>query len=185
VSLFILALLLTSCLDLEVSTVFKTSTTGTIEINALAYRMAQGIQVVDGADRVPFPSSQAGWIGIVGQVPGASLVSYTGADEDLGYRSKTVLAFATARALEGLFVVFKQKVTLLQDTQGKWTVTFVPQVPRVTAADPATRKLWTDLWGNVEWKFGFTPPGQPRVDRTVTLADLAGSRQPLPWTLSW
>ena len=108
---------LTSCLDLEVSTVFKTSTSGTIEVNSLAYRIAQGLQFVDGTDRVPLPTTQAGWMGIAGQVPGASLVSWSGSDEDLGFRSRAVLSFSNARSLEGLFVVFKQKLTLLQDTQ--------------------------------------------------------------------
>jgi hypothetical protein len=187
----LLPLLLTSCLDLTVNVTFRTSTAGQVQVDALAWRMAQGIQVVDGADRVPFPASRAEWQAVVDQVNGPggtgglSLVSWDGADEDLGFRSKAVIGFTNARALEGLFVVFKQKLTLLQDAQGKWTVTFAPQVPRVTGADPDTRKLWTDLWGQTVWTFAFTPPGQPKAQRTVTLADLAGAQPPAEWTLSW
>lgn len=185
VSLALLPFLLTSCLDLGVDVVFRTSTSGTVTVDALAWRLAQGLQAVDGPDRIPFPSTRAEWQSLADSVPGASLVSWTGADEDLGFRSKAVLGFSTSRALEGLFVVFKQKLTLLPDLQGKWTVTFVPQVPRVTGGDPATRKLWADLWGRTVWTFGFTPPGQPRSERSVTLADLAGPQPPAEWTLSW
>ena len=184
-------LLLTSCLDLSVNITFRTSTAGQIQVDALAWRMAQGIQMVDGNDRVPFPATRTEWQAVIDQVNGPtgsgglSLVSWEGADEDLGFRSKTVIGFTNARALEGLFVVFKQKLTLLQDTQGKWTITFAPQIPRITAADPDTRKLWTDLWGQTVWTFGFTPPGQPRSQRTLSLADLAQAQPPAEWTLSW
>jgi len=178
-------LLLSSCLDLGVAVSFRTSTSGQIQVDALTYRLAQGIQVIDGPDRIPFPATQAEWQAVVDQVPGAVLVSWTGADEDLGFRSKTVLSFANARALEGLFVVFKQKLTLLQDIRGRWTLTFVPRVPRVTAADADTRKLWTSLWGTVTWTFAFTPPGQPTSVRSVTLAELAQAKAPSEWTISW
>lgn len=178
-------LTLASCLELSVDVSFRTSTSGVVQVNALAYRLAQGLQLADGNDRIDFPSTQAQWQALADQVPGANLVSWTGADEDLGFRSQTVLSFANARALEGLFVVFKQKLTLLQDNQSKWTLTFVPQVPRVTAADADTRRLWTALWGQVAWKFSFTPPGQPATVRSVTLADLAGPQPPADWTLSW
>jgi len=119
------------------------------------------------------------------QPSNATLVSWTGSDEDRGYRSVAVVSFANARALEGLFVVFKQKLTLLQDTQGKYTLTFVPQVPRITVANADTRALWTSLWGNTQWSFSFAPPGQPAAERTVLLSDLAKSQPPAPWTLSW
>jgi len=174
-----------SCLDLNVSVDFKTSTSGQVKVDALTWRLAQGLQVVDGPDLVVFPSTREGWQVLADQVPGATLISWQGNDEDKGFRSSTVLGFSTARALEGLFVVFKQKLTLLQDNQGKWTVTFVPQVPRVTAADTETRQLWSDLWGSVVWTFGFTPPGQPRSERRITLAELGGPRQPAEWTVSW
>ncbi len=137
--------------------------------------------MAEGSDRIPFPASQAEWQNVIDQVPGATLVSWTGGDEDLGFRTRTVLEFANARALEGLFVVFKQKLTLLQDTQGKWTVTFVPQVPRVTGADADTRKLWTALWGPVTWTFAFTPPGQKTTERTV--APRRPRRPPAPGEL--
>lgn len=176
---------LVSCLDLGVAVSFKTSTSGQIQVDALTYRLAQGLQVVDGPDRIPFPASQAEWQNVVDQVPGATLVSWTGNDEDQGFRSKTVLSFSNARALEGLFVVFKQKLTLLQDLKGKWTLTFVPQVPRVTAANPDTRKLWSALWGQVTWTFAFTPPGQPTAVRSVTLAELGQAKVPADWTVSW
>ena len=181
----LLGLALSSCLDLSVNVTFRAATSGQIQVDALAFRLAQGIHVVEGPDRVPFPGSRAEWQTVVEQVPGATLVSWSGTDEDLGFRTKTVVDFSSARALEGLFVVFKQKLTLLQDTQGKWTITFVPQVPRVTAGDAETRALWSALWGQVNWTFGFTPPGQKRTERSVNLADLAAA-QPLPeWTLSW
>lgn len=178
-------LLLTSCLDLDVSVEFKGSTAGQIKVDALAWRLAQGLQVVDGPDLVTFPGTQADWQALVDQVPGASLVSWQGTMEDRGFRSSTVLGFSTARALEGLFVVFKQKLTLLQDNQGKWTITFVPRVPRVTAANSETRQLWTDLWGTTVWTFAFTPPGQPRTERKVSLAELGAAEPPAEWTLSW
>jgi len=177
--------LLSSCLDLTVAVSFRTSSSGQVQVDALAYRLAQGIQVLEGSDFVPFPGSRAEWQTLVDQVPGASLVSWTGADEDLGFRSQTVLTFGNARALEGLFVVFKQKLTLLQDNRGRWTITFVPRVPRVTAGAADTRKLWTALWGPVVWTFSFSPPGQPVATRTVPLADLAGPQAPAPWTVTW
>lgn len=183
--LLLLLPLLTSCLDLSVGVEFRTSTSGQVRVEALAYRSAQGLHFTEGTDRTPFPSTRAEWQTLVDQVPGASLVSWTGTDEDLGLRTSAVLGFSTARALEGLFVVFKQKLTLLQDNQGRWTVTFVPQVPRLTAGDEDTRKLWTALWGDVAWTFSFTPPGQPRTDRKVLLSDLAGPQVPAEWTLSW
>ena len=181
----LLGLTLSSCLELGVNVTFRTSSAGQVQVDALAYRLDQGLQLVDGSDRVAFPSTRAQWQALVDQVPGAALVSWEGSDEDLGFRSKTVLSFSNARALEGLFVVFKQKLTLLQDNQSKWTVTFVPQIPRDTAADADTRRLWTALWGQVAWTFSFTPPGQPATVRSVTLAELAGPQPPAEWTLSW
>jgi len=181
----LLGVLLTSCLDLAVNVTFRTATTGQVQVDALAHRMAQGLPVTEGTDRVPFPSTRAEWLTVVGQVPGVTLAAWTGADEDLGFRTRTVLEFSNARALEGLFIVFKQKLTLLQDTQGKWTLTFAPLVPRVTGADPDTRRLWAALWGQVIWTFGFTPPGQKRTERTVSLAALAAAQPPADWTLSW
>lgn len=181
----VLGLTLSSCLELGVAVTFRTSTSGQVQVDALAYRLAQGLQLVEGDDRIPFPSTRAQWQNLADQVPGATLVSWEGSDEDLGLRSKAVLSFSNARALEGLFVVFKQKLTLLQDNQSKWTVTFVPQVPRVTAADADTRRLWTALWGQVVWTFSFTPPGQPATVKSVTLAELAGPQPPAEWTLSW
>jgi len=194
--------LLTSCLELNVAVNFRTSTAGQIQVDALAYRLAQGLHVVEGPDRIAFPSTRAEWQVLVDQVAalsqagsavplpgvvssGLSLVSWEGTDEDLGYRTKTVLSFNNARALEGLFSVFKQKLTLLPSNDGHWTVTFVPQVPRLTGADGETRKLWTALWGNLVWTFGFTPPGQPRSERLVTLQELAGDRAPAEWKLTW
>lgn len=177
--------LLSSCLELGVSVTFRTATAGQIQVDALAYRMAQGLQVLDGPDWVPFPSTRAEWQAIVDQVPGSTLTSWTSTDEDLGLRTRTVLSFSTARALEGLFIVFKQKLTLLQDTQSRWTVTFVPQVPRVTAGDAETRRLWSALWGPVTWSFAFTPPNQPKSVRTVTLAELAAAQVPADWTVTW
>lgn len=193
--------LLTSCLELSVAVNFRTSTAGQIEINALSYRLAQGLHMVDGPDRAPLPTTRAEWQVLVDQVaalsqagatapiPGTSsgltLVSWESQEEDLGTRTKTVLSFSNARALEGLFTVFKQKLTLLQANDGRWTLTFVPQVPRVTAADAETRKLWTALWGPSVWTFGFTPPGRPRVERSVTLAELAGDRVLSEWTTTW
>jgi len=201
----VLPWLLTSCLDLNVAVDFRTSTAGQVRIDALTWRGAQGLQFVDGNDRISFPATRAEWQVLVDQVAalsrtgaplpttptgavaasGLSIVSWAGAEEDLGFRSSTVLAFTNARALEGLFAVFKQKLTLLQDNAGQWTITFVPQVPRVTGANLETRRLWTTLWGQTSWSFGFTPPGQPRSDRSVTLADLAGAQPPAEWTLSW
>jgi len=177
--------LLSSCLDLDVSVDFKTSTSGQIKVDALAWRIAQGLQVVDGPDLVTFPGTQAEWQNLVDQVPGATLVSWQGVMEDRGFRSSTVLGFSTARALEGIFVVFKQKLTLLQDNQSKWTITFVPRVPRVTAANSETRQLWTDLWGTTVWSFAFTPPGQPRSERKISLAELGAAQPPPEWTVSW
>lgn len=184
-SLALACLLCTSCLELSASVNFATATTGQVTVNALALRSAQGIQLADGADKVTFPSSRAEWQTVVNQVPGSTLVSWTGVDEDLGFRSTTVLGFTTARALEGLFVVFKQKLTLLQDVQGKWTLTFQPRVPRVTEADEATRKLWSDLWGTKTWTFSFSAPGRPASERVVRLSDLALDRPVAEWTLSW
>ena len=184
-ALVFLAPFLTSCLELGVNVTFRTATAGQIQVDALSYRLAQGIQVVEGPDRIPFPATRAEWQAVVDQVPGATLVSWTGTDEDQGFRTRTLLTFSTARSLEGMFVVFKQKLTLLQDNQGKWTVTFVPQVPRVTAADADTRRLWTALWGPVVWTFSFTPPGQPKTVKSVTLAELGSAQPPADWTLSW
>jgi hypothetical protein len=175
----------TSCLDLGVAVTFRTSSAGQIQVDALTYRLAQGLQMADGPDRIAFPATRAEWQTVVDQVPGATLVSWTGTDEDLGFRTRTVLTFSTARALEGVFVVFKQKLTLLQDNQSKWTLTFAPQVPRVTGADADTRQLWTALWGPVAWTFSFTPPGRTRSIKTVTLAELGSAQPPAEWTLSW
>jgi len=170
---------------LSVSVNFTTSTTGQVRVDALALRSAQGIQQAEGADRVVFPGTRAEWQTVVNQVPGSTLVSWTGVDEDLGFRSSTVLGFSTSRALEGLFVVLKQKLTLLQDLQGKWTLTFQPRVPRVTEADAVTRKLWSDLWGTETWEFSFAPPGKDPTQRLVKLSDLALDRPVAEWTLSW
>jgi len=184
-------LVFTSCLELNVAVNFRTSTAGQVQIDAFAYRLAQGLHVVEGPDRISFPSTRAEWQALADQINGfaaspiLTLNSWEGTDEDLGFRSKTVLNFSTARALESLFVVFKQKLTLLQATDGRWTVTFVPHVPRVTSADTESRKLWTALWGNLVWAFGFTPPGQPRSERKVTLAELAGDQAPAEWKLTW
>lgn len=197
-----LLLLVTSCLELDVAVTFRTSTAGQIEVNALSYRLAQGLHLTEGSDRASWPTSRGEWQVLVDQVaalsqagasnpvPGASpsgltLISWESQEEDLGTRTKAVLAFSNARALEGLFTVFKQKLTLLQAIDGRWTLTFAPQVPRLTGADAETRQLWTALWGTSVWSFGFTPPGRPRVARTVTLAELA-SEKPLPeWTTTW
>ena len=141
--------LLTSCLELGVNVNFRTSSAGQVQVDAFSYRLAQGLHFVEGQDRLSFPSTRAEWQAIADQIPGASLVSWSGVDEDLGLRTRVVLGFSTARALEGLFIVFKQKLTLLQDVQGRWTLTFAPSVPRVSAADEETRKLWTALWGQV------------------------------------
>lgn len=184
-SLVLVCLVCTSCLELSVSVNFTTSTTGQVRVDALTLRSAQGIQVADGNDKVTFPTTRAEWQTVVNQVPGSTLVSWSGVDEDLGFRSTTVLGFTTARALEGLFVVFKQKLTLLQDIQGKWTLTFQPRVPRVTEADAATRKLWSDLWGTKTWSFSFSAPGQPASERLVRLSDLALDRPVAEWTLTW
>ncbi len=184
-ALALLAGLLTSCLDLDVAVDFSTSTSGRVTVKALAWRMAQNLQTVEGEDFVVFPSTQAEWQDLVDHVPDASLVSWQGQEEDRGLRSTTVLGFSTARALEGLFVVMKQKLTLLSDKQGKWTVTLVPQVPRVTGANEDTRQLWSDLWGSTVWTFKFTPPGQSPSERRVTLAELGGAEPPAEWTVSW
>jgi len=200
--LLLLVPLLTSCLDLGVNVEFKTSTSGQVRITALGSRLAQGLNQVEGADRVVFPTTRAEWqlvaeqvsaLAQAGTIPpaagvaatGLSLVSWEGADEDQGFRSTTVLAFTNARALEGLFVVFKQKLTLLQDTQGTWTLKVQPQVPRLTGGDPESRRLWTSLWGSTQWRFSFLPPGGSRIDKTVALADLAGTQAPEEWTLTW
>jgi len=190
-ALGLLVSLLTSCLELKAAVTFRTTTAGQIQVDALAYRLAQGLQVVEGADRVPFPATRAEWQAVVDQVngfsptPSLTLVSWESTDEDQGQRTKTVLAFTNARALEGLAVSFKQKLTLLQATDGRWTLTLAPQVPRVTSADPEARRLWTALWGSVAWNFTFTPPGQPAAGRTLTLADLAGDQPPAEWKLTW
>lgn len=182
---------LSSCLELGVTVTFRTATAGQVQVDALAYRLAQGLHITEGTDRVPFPATRAGWQAVVDQIngfsasPGLTLASWDSADEDLGQRTKTVLTFSNARALEALFVVFKQKLTLLQANDGRWTITFVPQVPRVTAGDPESRRLWTALWGTVAWTFSFTPPGQPPSVRTVTLADLAGDQPPAEWRVTW
>lgn len=183
--------LLTSCLELKVAVGFRTATSGQVQVDALAYRLAQGLQVVEGPDRVPFPATRAEWQAIVDSVngfaasPALTLTSWEANDEDLGQRTKTVLSFTTSRALEGLFVSFKQKLTLLQATDGRWTVTFVPQIPRVTSGDPEARKLWTALWGPVTWVFTVTPPGQQASERQVTLAELAADQPPGEWKVTW
>ena len=176
--------LLTSCLDLNVAVAFDTSTRGQVTVDALSYRMAQGLRMSDGNDKVAFPASRAEWQALVDQVPGASLVSWDGKDEDLGFRTRTVLAFSTSNGLEGLFGAFKQKLTLRQDFQGKWNLVLISQIPRLTGGDDQARRLWTSLWGTTVWTFAFTPPNQPAHERQVALADLAGE-QPLQWTLSW
>ncbi len=177
--------LLTSCLELAVKVDFRTSSAGQIQVDALAYRMAQGIHFVEGSDRISFPSTRAEWQAIVDQAPGSTLISWSGTDEDLGFRSKTLLGFSTSRGLETLFIVFKQKLTLLQNTQGTWNLVFAPQVPRITAADAETRKLWTALWGQVVWSFSFTPPNQSASVRSIPLTELAGVQPPAEWNLSW
>ena len=189
--LLLLPVLLSSCLDLNVDVTFRTATAGQVQIDATALRLAQGLHIVEGSDRMAFPSTRAEWQVVVDQIngfgtsPSMTLVSWEGVDEDAGFRTKTVLGFTNSRALEGLFVVFKQKLTLLQGTDGRWTLAFAPQVSRVTAADADTRALWTALWGNLAWTFGFTPPGQPRSERRVTLAELAAGQAPAEWRLSW
>jgi len=168
-----------------VSVEFRTATAGQVRVESLALRAAQGLNFTEGTDRAAWPASRAEWQAAADSVPGASLVSWTGADEDRGFRSTAVLGFTNARALEGLFAFFKQKLTLLQDQAGAWTLTFQPQVPRVTAATAETRRLWTTLWGAEQWTFAFSPPGQPKTVRTVTLSDLAGAQPPADWTLTW
>jgi hypothetical protein len=174
-----------------VAVALSTSTSGQVTVDALAYRLAQGLQVVEGADRVPFPATRAEWQSVVDQVngfaasPSVTLTSWESTDEDLGQRTKTVLAFTNARALEGLFVSFKQKLTLLQATDGRWTLSLVPQVPRLTGGDPEARRLWTALWGPTTWKFAVTPPGQPVSERLVLLSDLAADAPPAEWKVTW
>jgi hypothetical protein len=176
---------------LGVSVTFRTATSGQIQIDALAYRMAQGLQITEGSDRVPFPTTKAEWQTVVDQVngfaasPSVTLTSWESTDEDLGQRTKTILTFTSARALEGLFVVFKQKLTLLQANNGRWTLTFSPQLPRVTGADPEARRLWTSLWGQTVWTFAFTPPNQPVSERKVALAELAADQPPADWVVTW
>jgi hypothetical protein len=170
---------------LAVEVNFKTAATGQVKIDALTWRMAQDLQVTEGSDYVPFPASRSEWQNLVAQVADARLVSWEGAEEDRGFRSTTVLEFSSSRALEGLFVLFKQKLTLLQDNQSRWTLTLVPQVPRVTGSLSETRQVWTALWGSTVWTFGFTPPGRPRSEDKVLLADLAAPEPPKDWTLSW
>lgn len=182
---------LTSCLELNVGVTFRTSTAGQVQVDLLSYRLAQGLHVTDGTDLAKVPASRAEWQAVVDQINGFSatqiltLVSWEGTSEDLGFRSRAVLSFTTARALEGLFVVFKQKLTLLQATDGKWTLTFVPQVPRLTGGDPETRRLWSAIWGQVVWTFSFTPPNQPRAERRVSLTELASGQAPAEWTVTW
>jgi hypothetical protein len=171
-------------LDLKVAVAFDTSTRGQVTVDALTYRMAQGLKMSDGPDKVAFPATRAEWQAVAAQVPGVDLVSWDGKDEDLGFRSHTVLSFATSTALEGLFAAFKQKLTLRQDFQGKWNMVLVSQIPRLTGGDTQARQLWTTLWGTTVWTFAFTPPNQPVHERRVVLVDLAG-QQPLEWTLVW
>lgn len=185
VVLALLVPLLTSCLDLAVDVTFNTSTAGQVKVDALAWRMAQDLQVIEGDDLVRFPSSRAEWQTLVVQIADARLVSWEGAEEDRGFRSTTILEFSSSRALEGLFVLFKQKLTLLQDNQSRWTLTLVPQVPRVTGSPSETRQLWAALWGTTVWTFGFTPPGRPRSEDKISLADLAAAEPPKDWTLTW
>jgi len=179
-----LLLLLSSCLDLKVAVDFDTSTRGQITVDALSYRLAQGLTLTDGADKVTFPASRAEWQAVIDQIPGASLVSWQGKDEDLGFRSSTVIGFATSNAFENLFAAFQQKATLRQDFQGKWNLVLTSRIPRLTGGGADTRQLWTTLWGTTVWTFSFTPPNQPAHERRIALADLAGQK-PLEWTLSW
>lgn len=177
-------LLLSSCLDLKVAVNFDTSTRGQVTVDALTYRLAQGVRLADGPDKVTFPASRAEWQAAVDQLAGVTLVSWQGTDEDLGFRHHTVLSFATATALEGLFGAFKQRTTLRQDFQGKWNLLLTSQVPRLTGGDAESQQLWTTLWGKTVWTFTFTPPNQPAQVRRVSLADLAGPK-PLEWTVQW
>jgi len=172
-------------LDLDVHVTFDTSTSGHITVNALTYRLAQGLQVAEGKDWVDFPESQQDWLKLLAASPGTSLTSWSGAEEDAGFRSSAVVAFLSIDALKQAFAAFKQKLNLTPDKNGKWTLTFSPQVPRLTGGDPQSRKLWTTLWGTRTWTFGFQPPGQKEIVKTITMAELASTRPPPDWTITW
>ncbi len=182
VFLVLFLLLFTSCLELKVTINFRSETAGTVTLEALQYRMAKGINW----ENLALPTTREGWSQVVVQVPGASVTSFELIPDDLGTRTKTVVTFASIRALESLFVIYKQKLTLLQDAQGKYNLVLQPLVPKLSAAAVETRKLWIDLWGDSTWKFVVQPPGNPTgTVFTVTLRDLAAEKAPREWKASW
>jgi hypothetical protein len=175
-------LLCTSCLELKVNVNFRTNSAGTVEVEAVASRLARGLSW----EGLSFPTTREEWTPLVAQSPGATLSSFEVIPDDLGTHTRTVLGFSTTRALESLMVSFKQKLTLLQDVAGKNNLVLAPTLPKLNTAAADTRKLWIDLWGDSEWSFTVAPPGGVAPSRFVlALRDLAAEKPPAEWKVSW
>ena len=180
--LFPLFLLFASCLELKLTISFRTETAGTVSLEALQYRMAKSLNW----ENLALATTREGWTQVVAQVPGSSLTSFELIPDDLGTRTRTVVSFTSIRALESLFVIYKQKLTILQDAQGKYNLLLQPQVPKLNFAAVDTRKLWIDLWGDSTWKFVVQPPGNATGKVfTLALRDLAAEKAPGEWKTSW
>ncbi|MEI8092726.1 MAG: hypothetical protein WCG80_00780 [Spirochaetales bacterium] len=174
--------MLSGCLELKVTVTFKTGSTGTVEIEGVKDHLSDGLDW----QGLVFPSSRVEWAAIVAQSPGSSFTSFEAVADDLGTHTKTVLGFSTSRGLESLFVSFKQKLTLLQDAQGKTTLTYAPLVPKLSAAAAETRKLWIDLWGDTQWSLKILPPNNASAAvYAVALRDFASEKAPAEWKLNW
>jgi len=196
-----LGLLLTSCLELDVVVTLRTATTGTVEIKALAHRLGKGLAL----ESVSFPSTRPDWETLVGStavaLPGRealgkefTLTSFESTVEDLGTRTRTVLAFSSARGLENLFNSFSTSgnplvgLTLLQDpvSRKQNLVVTVRGLTRVAALPVETRRTWNDLWGTLVWRFQFVPPAPATPSSwKVTLAELVSGTPPTAWRASW
>jgi len=200
-ALVLVGVLLTSCLELDVTVTLRTATSGTVEVKAFAHRLGKNFSL----ESVTFPTTRQDWETLVGStavaIPGRealgkefTLTSFESVAEDRGVRTRTVLAFSSARGLENLFNSFSNtgdplvSLTLIQDpvTMRQNLIVTPRRLAKIAGLPAQTKQTWNDLWGDLTWTFRFVPPA-PAVPvlRTLTLAELVAEAVPAPWRASW
>lgn len=194
---FITGLVLSSCLEMTMDIQLNGESAGSVTLDALSYRMAQGLQIMDGDTSVPpLPATREEWTALLSTVPGTLLTAFEAKIEPLGTRTHTVVTFANSRALEALFAVFHQKAAVTL-TGTVWNFSLIWQYPNFRGISRNDRELWTALWGDREWVVSLSVPravriqggggvtDASRVTRRIKLSEFATDNPPAEWKISW